>query len=183
MARLGKKPITLPAGITLVFNERVATVTGPKGSMSCQIPRGIGLTIDTQAHTAHPVIVEESKEAQSLLGTATALVESMIQGATAGFTRVLELEGVGYRANLEGNDLVLSLGFSHPVRFTAPQGIAIKVEKNVIEISGVDKGAVGQAAARIRDLKKPEPYKGKGIHYRGEVIRRKAGKKAVASGS
>ena len=116
-----------------------------------------------------------------MLGTTAALFKNCIEGVQNGFEKKLEIEGVGYRAQIDGKDLVLSLGFSHPVKIQAPEGITFKVEKNTIIINGVDKEQTGRVAAQIRAEKKPEPYKGKGIHYQGEIIRRKAGKKAVAA--
>ena len=124
-----------------------------------------------------------SKKAPAIWGLTRTLIANMIFGVTSGFEKVLEFEGIGYRVALEGSTLVMQLGFSHPVRFEAPKGIAFTVQKNTITVTGINKELVGEVAARIRALKRPEPYKGKGIHYRGEVIRRKSGKKAVTSGT
>ena len=124
---------------------------------------------------------EKSKNSSALWGLLRALIFNMVKGVTEGFEKKLEIEGVGYRASLQDNKLVLNLGFSHPIEVDAPAGIEFKVDKNVITISGIDKQMVGQIAAKIRDYRKPEPYKGKGIRYSGEVVRRKTGKKATAS--
>ncbi|OGY64679.1 MAG: 50S ribosomal protein L6, partial [Candidatus Harrisonbacteria bacterium RIFCSPHIGHO2_02_FULL_40_20] len=121
------------------------------------------------------------KQARANWGTMTSLFKNALQGATEGFFKILEIEGVGYRASMEGNTLILSVGFTRPVKYTAPENIKIIVDKNGIKISGIDRQLVGQVAAQIRKIKKPEPYKGKGIHYQGEVIRRKAGKKVAGA--
>ncbi len=180
MARTAKKPIIFPQSVTVSFESGVLVVRGPKGEVRRQMPREISPVIESEAHTVTFAITQETKESNTLLGTVNALALSMVRGASEGFVKILELEGVGYRVAMDGADLLLSLGFSHPVKFVLPKDIAVKLEKNNIEISGADKETVGQVAAKIRDLKKPEPYKGKGIHYRGEHIRRKAGKKAGA---
>ena len=122
-----------------------------------------------------------NKNKNALWGTTRSIIFNMITGVSQGYEKKLEIEGVGYKAQLQGDNLILNVGFSHPVEFKAPAGIDFKVEKNVISVLGIDKTLVGEVAAKIRKIKKPEPYKGKGIHYRGEVIRRKAGKKASAS--
>src|SRR3989344_204736 len=180
MARTAKKPIVLPAGVNVSFESGVLMIKGPKGEVRRQIPSEISPILDAGAHTVTFAVARETKESNTLLGTVNALAAAMVRGASEGFVKILELEGVGYRVAMDGTDLLLSLGFSHPVKFEVPKEISIKLEKNNIEISGADKEIVGQVAAKIRDLKKPEPYKGKGIHNRGEYIRRKAGKKAGA---
>lgn len=179
MSRVGKKPIPVPSAVRVTLADRIVTVAGPKGTLTRELPPEVGLVIGD----GHVTVVSEgvSRRAPALWGLARSLVANMVVGVTAGFEKKLEFEGVGYRAASEGSTLVLSLGFSHPVRFPAPEGIALKVEKQTITVSGADKEAVGMTAAAIRNLKRPEPYKGKGIRYQGEVIRRKAGKKAVAS--
>lgn len=178
MARTGKQPITIPSGIDVAFQDGVLTVKGPKGQLTMRVRNEVSVEINPP-HVLFSV-KGNSKNEKAFLGTTYALTNSMIKGVTEGYAKVLEIEGVGYRANMEGSELVLALGFSHPVRFVPPEGITIKTEKNTIEVSGIDKEVVGQTAANIRALKKPEPYKGKGIRYRGEYIRRKAGKKASA---
>ncbi len=179
MSRIGKKPIVIPAGVTVTVKERLVSVKGPKGELQKILPPHTSAEVDNGEILIKPV--GEAKKTSAFWGLARTLVANMAEGVTKGFEKVLEYEGIGFRANKEGEDLVFALGFSHPVRFAAPTGIAFKVEKNVITISGADKELVGETAARIRNLKPPEPYKGKGIRYRGEIVRRKAGKKATAS--
>ena len=181
MSRIGKKNIAVPSGVTAqVAGDRVS-VKGPKGELSLMVHPDMNVEVNNGLVTVVPS-KNASKKAPGIWGLTRTLVANMVAGVMNGFEKVLEFEGIGYRVNLEGSTLVMQLGFSHPVRFEAPKGITFAVVKNTITISGIDKELVGEVAARIRALKKPEPYKGKGIHYRGEVIRRKAGKKAVASG-
>lgn len=182
MSRLARKPIPIPSGVTMRREEFTFHFTGPKGAVVLTIPS----VVIVQEHEGTLKIslragAENQKETPALLGTATALIKNAIEGVHAGFEKKLELEGVGYKVQLEGKDLVLSIGLTHPVRVPAPEGIIFTVEKNTILIRGADKAVVGEIAARIRAQKPPEPYKGKGIHYVGEVIRRKAGKKAVGT--
>ena len=179
MSRIGKKLIEIPSSVDVKISEDAIEVKGPKGALSISLPREIALRREESSLTVF--IAHKTKNANKLWGTVRALVANMIKGVTDGFEKKLELEGVGYRATQKGKDVEFLLGFSHPVLVEAPQGIELKVEKNTITISGTSKEKVGQTAASIRALKKPEPYKGKGIHYTGEVIRRKAGKKATAS--
>ncbi len=174
MSRLIKKPIAIPQGVTVTQGDAVLAVKGPKGELSVKLPSHVTVKIDGQT-----LWVEKSGEGEkAMLGTIWALTKNALQGVTEGFTKVLEIEGVGYRAAVEGKDLTLHLGYALPVKFPVEDGATVAVEKNVIKVSGIDKELVGRVAAEIRALKKPEPYKGKGIHYQGEVIRRKAGKKA-----
>jgi large subunit ribosomal protein L6 len=177
MSRLIKKPIIIASGATLVKNGEVLNVKGPKGELKVMIPAGVEPKIEGTNFSV------ESKDADNsaFAGTFYSLVKNAIIGVTDGFTKILEIEGVGYRAAIEGKTLVLHLGYALPVKLPVPEGIAVVVEKSTIKVSGIDKESVGQAAAEIRALKKPEPYKGKGIHYQGEVIRRKVGKKAGAT--
>ncbi|HVM77048.1 MAG TPA: 50S ribosomal protein L6 [Candidatus Paceibacterota bacterium] len=177
MSRLIKKPIAIASGATLAKSGETLVVKGPKGQLTVKIPAGVDVKIEGTNFT----VEAKGDGASAFAGTFYALVKNAIVGVTDGFTKVLEIEGVGYRAAIEGKTLVLHLGYAQPVRRAIPEGIAVAVEKNVIKISGIDKETVGQAAAEIRSLKKPEPYKGKGIHYQGEVIRRKVGKKAGAT--
>lgn len=179
MSRIGKKPITVPQGVNIAFTEFEVSVKGAKGELKRMLPPYMGLKLEENILTVVPR--RETKKTSALWGLTRSLVANMVAGVTAGFEKKLDFEGVGYRANVEGDMLVLQLGFSHPVRFKAPQGIKFSVEKNAITVSGIDKELVGDIAAQVRRLRPPEPYKGKGIRYRGEVIRRKAGKKAVAS--
>lgn len=181
MSRIGKKPIPVPPEVTVHVADIHVSVKGPKGELKRDIHRDVSAEIKDNTVIITPRNLA-SKKVAALWGLTRSLIANMVAGVTIGFEKVLEFEGIGYRVNLEGTTLVMQLGFSHPVRVEAPKGITYAVQKNTITISGIDKELVGEIAARIRALKKPEPYKGKGIRYRGEVIRRKAGKKAVASG-
>lgn len=182
MPRVGKKPISIPTGVEATLNGQTLTVKGPKGTLSFVFHHRVKCT---QADNQLVVTVNnpDEKKSRELWGTSRVLAANMITGVTAGFSKQLEISGVGFRAAVSGNMLTLQVGFSHPVEFSVPEGIAIKVEKNIITVSGIDKQLVGQTAARIRDIKKPEPYKGKGIKYVGEVIRRKEGKVVKAAGA
>ncbi len=175
MSRLIKKSITITNGATIAQNGDTLAVKGPKGEINIPIPAGVA--VKTEGDQFWVGTTPEVKTT-ALQGTVWALAKNAIEGVTVGFTKILEIEGVGYRAAVEGKELVLFLGYALPVRLPIPNNVAIAVEKNTITVTGVNKDVVGQAAAEIRALKKPEPYKGKGIHYRGEVIRRKVGKKA-----
>lgn len=175
MSRLIKKPISIPSGTTLTVGDDFVTVKGPKGEGKVLIPRGAEIKVEGDTVT---VTSAANARTTAAAGTAWSLIRNAIEGVTAGFSKVLEIEGVGYRASVEGKDLVLYLGYALPVRLPIPANVTITTEKNTITVAGIDKDAVGQAAAEIRALKKPEPYKGKGIRYQGEVIRRKVGKKA-----
>lgn len=177
MSRLGKQPITIPAGVEVTLTSGVLTVKGPKGTLSRPVPAQVVVTIENGIVTVAPG--KQTDEARALWGTIAAHVRNMIKGVTEGYTKTLEIEGVGYRAEAQGTNLKLNVGFSHPVLLPTPEGITLAVEKNVIKVSGFDKDVVGQFAADIRKVKEPEPYKGKGIHYVGEYIIRKQGKKAV----
>jgi large subunit ribosomal protein L6 len=180
MSRLIKKSIALPDKVTVVSSGAVLKVTGPKGELALNIPQGVLITVDGKEVW---IKKEEGANMSAIFGTTWALARNAIQGVSEGFIKVLELEGVGYRVALEGKELVLHLGYALPVRVPVLDGVTIAVEKNIIKVSGINKEIVGRAAAEIRALKKPEPYKGKGIHYQGEVIRRKVGKKAGATAS
>jgi large subunit ribosomal protein L6 len=177
MSRLGKIPVTIPAGVTAALEGGVLKVTGPKGTLT-RLVRTTDVTI-TIADGTLTLAPQATEIAPALWGTYAAHVRNMITGVTEGFTKILELEGVGYRAEVKGSDLVLSVGFSHPVPCTIPAGITATVEKGVITLVGPDKELLGQFAADVRAVRPPEPYKGKGIRYRGEFIIRKQGKKAV----
>lgn len=179
MSRIGKQPIEIPEGVEIKIDQGEIKVKGPKGELVQDIPREIEIVVEEKK-----IIVKLKKKttnAPALWGLLRSLIFNMIEGVTQGFEKQLEIEGVGYRVALEDNKLILSLGYSHPVNVEAPDGIEFKVDKNLITISGIDKQLVGQVAAYIRAKKKPEPYKGKGIHYFGEVIRRKAGKKTTGT--
>lgn len=183
MSKIGRMPITIPNGVTVTIAEHVVSVGGPKGNFTHTIPAGITATIAENvlsiAQNGNP---KENDENKALWGLTRALIANMIKGSAEGFEKKLEMTGVGYRAQASGADLTLSVGFSHPVKIKAPDGVTFKVEGNVITVMGADKGLVGNTAARVRAVRKPEPYKGKGIKYVGEHIRRKAGKAAKAVG-
>ena len=178
MSKIGKKPITIPKDVQVKMDDGLVSVKGPKGELSRFIPGNIELNIEGDVLRITPKNTEDS----ATWGLASALVKNMIKGVNEGFETVLEFQGVGYKAVVKGNDLELGLGFSHPETIKAPEGIIFKVEKNVIRIQGMDNETVGKVAAEIRSWRKPEPYKGSGIRYKGEIIKRKAGKKAVAAG-
>lgn len=179
MSRIGKKPIIIPEGVEVKISDHQISIKGLKGELTQSIPSQIKVSLKERKLIVTPQ--QKTKETPALWGLLRALIFNMVKGVTEGFEKKLEIEGVGYRASLQGNKLILSLGFSRPIEVAAPAGIEFKVDKNVITISGIDKQIVGQIAAKIRACRKPEPYKGKGIHYLGEVIRRKAGKKAVTT--
>lgn len=177
MSRIGKLPIEISQGVKVTFENSLLSVSGPKGELSLKINPLIKATVSE--NKINLSVKKETRESGSYYGLTRTLIANMVKGVTEGFEKKLEFHGVGFRANMEGRDLVMALGFSHPVRYTPREGIEIKVEKNVIIVSGIDRQLVGQTAAEIRELKKPEPYKGKGIKYEGERIRRKAGKTAA----
>lgn len=180
MSRIGKQPIKIPEGIQVAIAKGKVLVTGPKGTLNFKPRREVKVKKED-----NQLVVERvgnSKLARSLHGLTRALVANMVIGVTEGFKKALELVGVGFRAALEGESLVLKLGFSHPVKITPPSGIKFEVAKNKIVVSGIDKQAVGEIAAQIRKIRPPDPYKGKGIKYEGEKIRKKPGKAAKAVG-
>ncbi len=179
MSKIGKKPIIIPENVEVKINDGFLDFKGNSGTLNIKIPAYIKAEIKEGGLLFSPE--NDSKQARANWGTIRSLAYNAIVGLTEGFSKNLEVEGIGYRANVEGENLILNLGFSHPIKFTPPQGIKISVEKNVIKISGIDNALVGQVAAKIRAFKKPEPYKGKGIRYQGEVVRRKAGKKVVGT--
>lgn len=175
MSRIGKNPIEIPAGVDVTINGADVTVKGPKGTLSHVVPEPISAAIDEgKVVVTRP---SDDRVARSLHGLTRTLIANMIEGVTKGFSKQLEIAGTGYRVVAKGKDLEFSLGFSHTVFVQAPEGIEFSVESQTkFTVSGIDKQLVGETAARIRKLKKPEPYKGKGIHYVGETIRRKVGK-------
>lgn len=179
MSRIGKQPVAIPEGVTVTIDGDEIEVKGSNATLKVEILRGVKVEVKDSEVLFTPV--NKTKQTRSNWGTLRALVQNAILGAKEDFSRKLVVEGVGYKVNMEGNTLVLALGFSHPVKYPVPEGIKIEVEGNNIAISGPDKEQVGQVAATIRKFKKPEPYKGKGIRYSDEVVRRKAGKKAVAT--
>lgn len=186
MSRIGKKAILIPEGVHVQIENSTITVKGPKGELSRTMRPEIELQMKEGKIFVSPKRGLDSKtmkKTPAFWGLTAALVRNMIEGVGKGFEKKLELVGIGYRASLEGDDLILSVGFTHPVKIARPEGIKFSIEKNIITISGPDKELVGQISARIRKVKPPEPYKGKGIRYVGEHIRRKLGKKAVGAGT
>lgn len=179
MSRLAKKPIVIPSDVKITQSGRDLVFKGPKGEVKRHIPESVVIKLDDSTLQLTSKGGDKSKKA--LLGTAAAHSKAAILGVKDGYEKKLEIEGVGYKAQLDGQNLVLSLGFTHKVTVLPPKNISFKVEKNTITVTGIDKEEVGRISAEIRAKKPPEPYKGKGIHYMGEVIRRKAGKKAVSS--
>ncbi len=175
MSRIGKKPITIPQGVEVKIDGTQVTVKGSKGTLQVEV-LPVVKTEMTDGQLIFSIENPEEKKDRALWGLFRNLVNNAIIGVSQGFTKSLEINGVGFKAMMQGKDLSLNVGFSHPVLFKTPEGITIETEKNVIKISGIDKQMVGQAAAEIRAIKKPEPYKGKGIKYSDEIIRRKAGK-------
>ncbi len=175
MSRIGRQPITVPAGVTVTVDaENVITVKGPKGTLTRKIDSAMNIEVEAgQVLVTRP---NDLKRNRSLHGLSRTLIANMVEGVTNGFTKVLEVNGVGYRAQKQGKKLVLSLGYSHPVEMEDPEGITSSVDGNKITVSGISKEEVGQFAAEIRFKRPPEPYKGKGIKYVDEVIRRKEGK-------
>ena len=174
MSRIGKLPISIPSGVTITVDNDNIVVNGPAGSLKQFTMPGI-----TVVQEGNEIIVKrasDSQEHRAKHGLMRSLVNNMVNGVTSGFSKKLEINGVGYRASLEGNKLKMSLGFSHDIYFSVPEGIKITVEQNIITVSGISKQQVGQVAAEIRAFKKPEPYKGKGIKYVDERIIRKSGK-------
>lgn len=177
MSRLGKQPIALPSGVEATFADGVLTVKGPKGTLARSIKNDVAVAVENNTIVLTPD--ETSEDAPALWGTYAAHANNMVKGVTDGFEKKLEIEGVGYRAEMKGNTLVLNVGFSHPVELDVPEGLQATVEKNVITITGSDNEILGQFAADVKKVRPPEPYKGKGIRYQGEYIIRKQGKKAV----
>ena len=177
MSRIGKRPVAIPGGVTAEIANGVLSVKGPKGTLALNMREEISYVIEGDAISVKPG--NDSKQARAFWGMQRTLVENLVTGVTQGYTKVLEITGVGYRANaLAPRKLKLQLGYSHDVDFDVPEGVEVKTPDNTtIEISGIDKQKVGQVAAEIRRWRKPEPYKGKGIKYRGEFIFRKEGKK------
>ncbi len=181
MSRTGKLPVEFDKEVKVDIDNGVLTVKGPKGELKYDFGKKIKISISDNS-----VLVErkdDSNEQKSLHGTIRSLIQNMVTGVTEGFEKSLEIVGVGFRVTKKDNVLELNIGFSHPINFQIPEGVEVNVEKNTIKVSGVDKQLVGQVAANIRQFKKPEPYKGKGIKYTDEIVRRKAGKAAKAVGS
>ncbi len=180
MSRIGKKPVFLPSGVTATIDAGVVTVKGPKGELSLTLHPHATATLSSEEGKAQidVTVKDPEREDRAIWGTMRALIAQKVIGVSEGYSKSLELNGVGFKMNVQGTTLVLALGFSHEVRFELPAGIVAKIEANVLTISGADAETVGKIAAEIRAMKKPEPYKGKGFRYTDEVIRRKAGKAA-----
>ena len=178
MSRIGKLPVTIPSGVTVKVADNFVNVDGPKGALRMHVLTGTTVSVEN----GEAKVAAERITRNPAFGTMRALIQNMVSGVSTGFSKTLEIQGTGYRAAMDGKKLVLQLGYSHPVHFTPPAGIDIKVESPTrVTISGADKALVGQVAADIRAYRPPEPYKGKGIRYEGEYVRRKAGKAAGAS--
>ena len=176
MSRIGKKPVAIPSGVTLSLDGQTVSVKGPKGQLAWTVSEEIVIKHENGELTLTPR--DNSTRARAMWGLSRTLVNNMVVGVTAGYEQTLELVGVGYRAAMEGTELVMQLGFSHPVRIPAPEGIAFAAPRPVeVRIAGIDKQLVGEMAAKIRKIRPPEPYKGKGVRYMGETVRRKEGKK------
>lgn len=176
MSKIGKKPISLPDGVEVKQENNQLRIKGGKGEQVVTIPTGVSVSLSDKEVTF--ALEAEGKQARSNWGTVASLTENAVEGVANGYEKTLEIEGVGYKVAQDGKGLTLNLGFSHPVKFPAPEGIELTApDQNTIVIKGIDKQAVGQVAAEIRKIRKPEPYKGKGVRYKGEYIRRKAGKK------
>jgi len=178
MSRIGKLPVAIPSGVTVQVADGHVHVKGPKGQLTTHVLVGTEVVVED----GHAKVSAERITRNPAFGTMRANIQNMVSGVTTGFSKVLEIQGTGYRAQMDGKRLVLQLGYSHPITFEPPQGIDIKVENPTrLSVSGADKCLVGQVAANLRAFRPPEPYKGKGIRYEGEYVRRKAGKAAGAS--
>lgn len=178
-SRIGKMPVVIPEGVTVDQQGGVLTVHGPKGELKLHLHPSVTAKIDS----GQVELSVKSENDKAFHGLTRALIANMVLGVVQGFIKELEMTGIGYRAAVEGRDLVLTVGFSHPVKIAAPEGIVFSVVEGKIIVTGIDKHVVGQIAAKVRDVRPPEPYKGKGIHYVGEYIRRKPGKAAKAATS
>ena len=178
MSRIGKRPIPIPSGVKVAWEAPLIKVTGPKGNLSQKVAGGVAVGVEKDRVSVH--LPEDPKRGKALQGLTRTLIANMVKGVSQGFERVLEINGVGYRAEAQGNALNFNLGYSHPIRFPLPEGIKAEVERQTrITLRGVNKHLLRLTAAKIRSLRPPEPYGGKGIKYVGEVIHRKAGKTAV----
>lgn len=181
MSRIGKQPVIIPGNVNVEIQDRQIFAKGPKGGLELSVPIEFEVKQKDGRILIAPRIRKEDKRIKSLWGLNRTLIFNMIKGVTEGYQKKLKIEGIGYKAEVKGKDLILNLGFSHPVEIKAPSGIEFKVEKNIITVEGTDKQLVGETAAVIRSKRKPEPYKGKGISYIDEKIKRKAGKKAAGT--
>lgn len=174
MSRIGKQPISIPSNTTVQIKDGCVTIKGPKGELSRSFPPVVDIRADSDK--IEVTLKKEGDSAEAMWGTVRAIIANMVTGVNDGFSKVLEVQGVGYKVKAQGKNLVLEVGFSHPVDVKIPDGIDAAINKNEITISGIDREQVGQVAAEIRKIRKPEPYKGKGIRYKDEHVRRKAGK-------
>jgi len=180
MSRIGRKPLVLPKGVTVTPKAGTVGVKGPKGELAKALPSGVSLKIEGSTLTVERA--DDSRENRSKHGLVRAHLANMVKGVTDGWVRELEINGVGYRAEVAGENVTMALGYSHPVVFKLPKGVAAKVDKNRLILSGADRDLLGQTAAKFRELRPPEPYKGKGVKYVEEVIARKVGKAGATSG-
>lgn len=183
MSRIGKKPILIPDDVEVKIEGQKVIIKGPKGELTQEIRPEIKVEIKDKEIIVQPFKKNQAgeKKTKAFWGLTRALLFNMVKGVREGYEKKLEIQGLGFRASLEGSDLVLQVGFTHPVRIKQVEGVKFSIEKNIITVSGIDKGLVSQVAAAIRRVKKPEPYKGKGIRYLGEVVRKKVGKKATTT--
>ncbi len=180
MSRMGKRPIPIPGGVTVALAGDTVKVKGPKGELALRVLRGVAVKLED----GKAVVSAERKVKNPAYGTVRAQLQNMVVGVSQGFSKTLEIVGTGYRAQAEGKGVVLQLGYSHPIKYAAPPGITIKVESPTrLVVSGADRALVGQVAANLRGFRPPEPYKGKGVRYEGEYVRRKAGKAAAGATS
>lgn len=177
MSRIGKKPITIPEGVEVKVAERKISVKGPKGSLNFEFHPN--MKVEISGKEIKVSVDKETKQSKALWGLTRMLIANMVEGVTKEYEKQLELQGVGFRMAVQGKKISMALGFSHPVEVEIPEKLEARIDKNILTISGIDKQAVGQFAAALRALKKAEPYKGKGFRYVGEVVKKKAGKKAV----
>jgi large subunit ribosomal protein L6 len=181
VSRIGKLPVTIPAGVKVVVDPGAVKLEGPKGKLQAPIPAGVQVLVE--GNVVQVARDNEERKVRALHGLTRKLIANMAQGVSQGFNRVLDINGVGYRAEVKGQDIHMTLGYSHPVVFPLPQGVTAAVERQIIiTLSGADRQLLGETAAKIRSLRPPEPYKGKGIKYREEFIKRKAGKAVGSAG-
>lgn len=180
MSRIGRLPVALPQGVTAEVTGHEIKIVGPKGTLEIKFPRQI--EVEVKEDEVLVSLKKVTKQGSAHFGTTRALIANMVKGVSEGWSKQMELVGTGYRAEVQGNKLILTVGYSHPVEIEAPEGISFKVEKSIITIEGINRETVGQVAANIRFVRPPEPYKGKGIKYIDEIIRRKAGKAAKTVG-
>jgi len=180
MSNIGKRPITIQSGIQITTEGSKVTVTGPKGTLDTKLPEGIG--IEVGEGVVNVKRLDSTREGKKFFGLSRSLIANMVQGVGNGFERKLELSGVGYRAKVEGRDLVLNVGFANQVRITPPESVSFQVAENTISVTGINKELVGNTASKVREVRPPDPYKAKGIRYSDEKIKKKAGKAAKAGG-